>query len=119
MSHTKEPWLSSDLVSDGGDYMGSEITSVIGDSMRIADTLGSDNNTSVDRVNACRIVACVNACAGMNPDALPKLIDVAERMSLFLGSVHQNPALFIMQLDSLRLSLEDALLNLKKMCDGQ
>lgn len=31
-----------------------------------------------DEVNARRIVACVNACEGMNPEALPELLKAIE-----------------------------------------
>lgn len=80
MNHTKEPWSSKIIIrSDTGDYMGSEIASVIGDSFRIADTLGSDVHTIADRANASRIVACVNAFAGMNPAALSELIVAVEQ----------------------------------------
>lgn len=33
----------------------------------------------IEHANAERIVACVNACEGLNPEAIPELIAVCER----------------------------------------
>lgn len=32
--------------------------------------------------NAARIVACVNACEGINPEAVPELFDVVRKLAL-------------------------------------
>ena len=39
-----------------------------------------------DRANATRIVACVNACEGINPEAVPELLEALKDM--YLGRGH-------------------------------
>lgn len=38
--------------------------------------------------NAARIVTCVNACEGINPEAVPELLALAERTLAFLRKWH-------------------------------
>ncbi len=37
--------------------------------------------------NAVRIVACVNACAGLNPEAIPKLVEACEEWATYTGDI--------------------------------
>ena len=56
--HTPEPWLAS------GEY-------VYGNTNPVGST--------VDRpADAARIVACVNACAGLNPEHIPALVEAVQ-----------------------------------------
>lgn len=69
--HTPERWWRHDVFADPGT---AQIwTDESHGSVMIAITAGADREA-----NAARIVACVNACAGLNPDALPALIAAAE-----------------------------------------
>jgi hypothetical protein len=72
--HTKEPWEVCDLAPSGNPYWrgdGTEISSAMG---RIADCLlNTFRDIDECRANAARIVACVNACAGIPTDQLSQL----------------------------------------------
>lgn len=70
MSHTKEPWFldGDERHPDGGAFLSAYFCHV--DGGRIGKTFfncGADEDTC--RANARRIVACVNACAGLPDDA--------------------------------------------------
>ena len=66
--HTPEPWgvwLNPDGCNRGmitDDALARHIVYVVG-------------NTHEAKANGRRIVACVNACAGINPEAVPKLLE--------------------------------------------
>jgi hypothetical protein len=68
--HTPEPW---------GDLDGVIVPPYATDDGQawIADTRSAPNA----RRNAARIVACVNACAGINPEAVPDLLRVLTRLA--------------------------------------
>lgn len=85
--HTAEPW---DLMRHGAIY-GGPVKEYANGSARsqIAMTTGADfTNPGEQQANARRIVACVNACAGIATDALEQHSDLtvlglqAERMRL-------------------------------------
>ena len=40
-------------------------------------------STETEEANARRIVACVNACEGINPEAVPDLLEAAEWLNNF------------------------------------
>lgn len=42
--------------------------------------------TARNEANAARIVACVNACEGINPEAVPEILDVMRRIAESNGS---------------------------------
>lgn len=68
--HTPEPWTAGDrtIYGSGGDTR-----------MTVAHTNCAGSLTmEEDRANAARIVACVNGCAGINPDAVPDLLKALE-----------------------------------------
>jgi len=46
----------------------------------------------IAHANAERIVACVNGCAGINPEAVPELLEAARLAALnFTRTNHSNP----------------------------
>ena len=61
MKHTKEPWEFRDIYSYG-------IGFIYGAGIEVAETNG--NSLEEINANAKRIVACVNACAGITNEAL-------------------------------------------------
>lgn len=70
MSHTSEPWS----IHDNGVYI-----ELCGNNEKIGDVCASkyhrdedENEVDFSRDNARRIVACVNACAGLSTDDLEK-----------------------------------------------
>lgn len=77
MTHTKEPWridpiYNCDIETDSGVH-------------QIANThpkaLAGPHKSGECIDNAARIVECVNACAGLNPAAIPDVVDAAIRLS--------------------------------------
>ncbi len=67
-AHTSEPWEpGSDPTTINGRTPGQPYTRVI------AETTGYKGEREANRD---RIVACVNACAGINPDAVPDMLAV-------------------------------------------
>ena len=61
--HTPEPWYSK---LSAGDHQGLVISETDGQSIAV---------TYQGEADAARIVSCVNACAGLNPEAVPLLLD--------------------------------------------
>lgn len=57
--HTKEPWAVAPS-NDGGQHIGNVDGMVV---------------IYQNRKNMDRIVACVNACAGINPEAVPEMLE--------------------------------------------
>lgn len=84
-NHTPTPWhweplaTRPDWMPDGEpfDHMG-EITGVAPDDDPRSFPLVA---SCVDRDNGRRIVACVDACEGINPEAVPDLLEVAQRLA--------------------------------------
>ena len=66
--HTKEPWRAIEYIDPQWQIHGST-----GEFHVIA--LTAQGN---DEANAKRIVACVNACAGINPDAVKDLLQACK-----------------------------------------
>jgi hypothetical protein len=64
--HTQEPWYQHE--TEGKLY-----ASIRGRSGRCVADCGSRSD-AIAQANAKRIVSCVNACAGINPAAVPKLL---------------------------------------------
>ena len=70
--HTPEPWgvwLNPDGCNRGmitDDALARHIVYVVG-------------NTHEAKANGRRIIACVNACAGINPEAVPELLEALKR----------------------------------------
>lgn len=57
----------------------------------VAKALGNATSGVITEANARRIVACVNACAGLNPEAVPDLISavigMAERIDEYVSEL--------------------------------
>jgi len=70
-NHTAEPWS----VGTWADKVG--VWGKAGDCIAVCDgcSLGDANPS-----NAARIVTCVNACAGINPNAVPGLVAALEQL---------------------------------------
>ena len=62
MKHTETPWIASALVPSG--------SYVITNPGHVSAVICSD----LTKANAEHIVACVNACEGINPEAVPDLL---------------------------------------------
>lgn len=77
--HTKEPWF----IHNGIDIDGTQdhrarlhIADCAPDSYDVGLT---DIDVPIARANADRIVACVNACTGINPAAIQKLLEACKK----------------------------------------
>ena len=85
MSHTPEPWEMSKPY--GGEAGGTcvAITGVISHYFE-----GVNYNSEEEQANAERIVACVNACEGINPEAVGEMLKmlVKARMELKLREMN-------------------------------
>ena len=88
--HTSEPWeitvgFDRSTVSGG--------TSESGSAHVIADVRHSTAYRAGEgEANSRRIVACVNACAGINPEAVPDLLKLAKAMLLFYDELLADDA---------------------------
>lgn len=95
MSHTKEPWKvvnrgdeqCSDIDAKGPEGWGGDVT--------IAMNIGNDT--------ARRIVACVNACAGISTD---RLEDLGKPLMNYLFGADEHAANLVKQRDELLAALE-------------
>lgn len=94
--HTPEPW-SFDLENIGIDN--NPGFGLLADGLPLNITVHSRSLdkwpntadcTEQATANAKRVVACVNACEGINPEAVPELLEAAERMIGFI--CHRLPA---------------------------
>ena len=81
MTHTKEPWAVGKDPSDKGTIYG-----MFG---RLAVSIGGEAERT--NANAARIVACVNACAGIaDPAIVPELVAALERQADNMAFVLNN-----------------------------
>lgn len=70
MSHTKEPWRVAEESFDN-DGIQESVIRALGGRAVIAVTIDFvENNPNMREANASRIVACVNACAGITTEGL-------------------------------------------------
>lgn len=80
-AHTPEPWR---LDTDGGSGQYHNIRhNMICSGPYL---LGSRRDTGTAKADAARIVACVNACAGINPEAVPDLLAAVEDALIQFGA---------------------------------
>ena len=89
--HTKEPWLYSDIFdSDGGGIVAGDNGIIVGGSIK-------PNPQRV--VDLQRAVVCVNACTGLNPEAIQGAIAALEGIAKgkvsFRGDVEQSTTMFL------------------------
>lgn len=81
MKHTQEPWDGIDIDER---YFPHRVPIVDKNGYRIANVIQNPPGNICDEeamANAKRIVACVNACAGINPEAVPVLLKMCERVA--------------------------------------
>lgn len=71
-NHTPEPWSLHNDMESGPDGIA---------------LLGAERSNAEYRANQERRVACVNACAGINPEAVPELMKVCEEARIELACV--------------------------------
>lgn len=99
MNYTKEPWCVGDTTHENGEFIETAIMALEG---RAAIAVCLDfgfNNLGMREANARRIVACVNACAGVSNDILEnemfrgaiagkaRLIDVIQQRDELLAAL--------------------------------
>lgn len=80
-THTKEPWAVCIDPPNDAWYEGVTIYTLSGNK-RVADTCIL---TSEAKANARRIVACVNACAGLHTEILEKLVASGHTLQIGFG----------------------------------
>ena len=73
MKHTKEPWRWG--------YDADETLFVFAELQEVA----CIRQEQPDQANAQRICDCVNACAGLNPKAVPKLLEACKAMVEYIS----------------------------------
>lgn len=93
MNHTKEPWLVNGESFDNEGLPESVIRGLDGRAA-IAVTLDfGSNNSGMREANARRIVACVNACAGISTENLEENLPVKELARRYNVTIDQREVL--------------------------
>ena len=77
MKHTPEPWLNVRPGHMLGTYEIGEAEDHLSDSV----ALPGEQYKEIHKANAERIMACVNGCAGINPESVPELLATLELMA--------------------------------------
>ncbi len=101
-THTREPWINNggQIETDGEGRDENE---------RVIGAVGTVNEQSrLDTANANRIVACVNACAGLNPEAFAELVKSAELVSALLFGEDKHGVEFETATNRLRSAIAKA-----------
>jgi len=75
--HTKEPWL---VYSRPEEYV--IANNEVDDDYRVIALMRPRHSNEI--ANAARIVACVNACAGLNPEAVPASVSIVRSIHSIL-----------------------------------
>ena len=89
MKHTKEPWKVADPTDDEAPWNIRSADKHEWYIARISPMAGGGPDTS--DANAERIVSCVNACAGINPEAVPALRNAVDGLlSIFDEQLSQG-----------------------------
>lgn len=94
MKHSPEPWS---LVGTHG------IKSSEGRTLGGFRIYKGKNPAAVSRANVDRVIACVNGCAGINPEAVPAVIEKA--WHVYVGLL-QSPAAWAAMDERLRSDLD-------------
>ncbi len=93
MGHTKEPWKAEQSVEDGRDITIYALTPAHKNPRYIGRVYGpgvlSKENDERD-ANARHIVACVNGCKGINPEAVKKLLEACKAALRRMISIKGN-----------------------------
>lgn len=106
--HTKEPWCVGDTTHENGEFIETAIMALEG---RAAIAVCLDfgfNNLGMREANACRIVACVNACAEIDTEVLEKHAGQQGLMIYLMSDL-------VKQRDELLAALKDASEEYKKL----
>jgi len=96
--HTPEPWYISctDWLGEDPKHKlfieGNHSTDDEENEFAVAVAVVEGNRTSTEttHANANRIVACVNACAGINPAAVPKLVEALKAVAADVARAKNN-----------------------------
>lgn len=80
MKHTPTPW-----------YFGHDKFSLHTPIASEDDPSGKPVASVLEKADAERIVACVNSCAGLNPEAIPELVQAARDARAILRN-NENPS---------------------------
>lgn len=84
MNHTLEPWVLTNWENSNYDAIaihgGENGTQWIAEVVLDHDV--GDKSAAEMKANANRIVECVNACAGINPSAVPKMLAACKMLSI-------------------------------------
>ena len=75
VAHTPEPW---ELVVHGNTMANDKYIQILSGSWDIAHNRFSNRDFNEELANAQRIVACVNGCEGINPEAIQDLLLACE-----------------------------------------
>jgi hypothetical protein len=89
--HTREPWIKGTRADIYG-YVkpGSPVPIYCSGDILVARVLVSDTNDEQAEANAARIVACVNACEGIeDPCALADIVPMLKRHAEYLRGLEQ------------------------------
>lgn len=76
--HTQEPWEVLEGVPEGGGIAIGPVLDTVGHIVEVT------FNGEEAEANAQRIVACINACQGLNPEGVGALLEAAEKASWHL-----------------------------------
>jgi len=80
-THTPEPWQKVCV----GRFAGSTHYQAVGADSRAALSLSFDTAQSIEgHANLNRVLSCVNACAGLNPEAVPEAVKVIREIAKWL-----------------------------------
>jgi len=74
MKHTSEPWNLKKVVEEYGTFKGRIYWFIVSHDYGHLAELFPTISPGETEANASRIVACVNGCQGINPDAVPDLL---------------------------------------------
>lgn len=105
MKHTSEPWVRVGNSIDGGKHECDEVITVRDlpeyayPEMQCGTLVGDNLDADLDR-----IVACVNTCAGINPEAVPMMLKALEFIN---DSSYDFPAYWFERKDKEGSRVED------------
>lgn len=86
VQHTPEPWSINELKPNGIDALYGDPTLAVSAWYQMircySDRENPEIGDSIAAANAARIVACVNACEGINPAAVPEMVKALEILAM-------------------------------------
>ncbi len=81
MAHTRGPW--EHIEPDNWHGLAGLVRSAGGEDQIARVEIAGWKPNAIGGANGQRIVACVNACEGLNPEAVPLMIEVCEVFALW------------------------------------